>query len=238
MGFTVLAWALPVLVVGVILVLVADRRDDDAAGYRTPARYLGAACLLSVFLTLLFAFGVVSQLSKFVVSDGDDEASAFLSDLDGGMEPEVFAVDSGGGRERDDAIWRGAVQLGLLTVAAVGVLVFHRGRRRELLAAPGFAESSAARVDRAYLYVVCFLAVFLALFAAYLAVYGLFRTIAPGVSAFHGGSGERERGIAQLISYVALTLGALVVFVTHWRETPKRVRPAPPAAEPELGTVA
>lgn len=223
MSWTVLAWVLPVLVVGVILVLVADRRDDDSAGFRTPARYLGAACLLSVFLTLLFAFGVVSQLSRFVVSD---DSSSFGSDF------ETFGV--GPSRESDDAIWRGAVQLGLLTVASAGVLVFHRRRRRELLAAPGFAESDASRVDRAYLYVACFLAVFLVLFAAYSAVYGLFRTIAPGVTAFHGGSGERERGIAQLISFAALAIGALAVFVLHWRETPKRtiVSPTPPEPDP------
>jgi hypothetical protein len=177
-----------------------------------------------VFLTLFFAFGLVSQLSRFVVSN---DSSSFAVDFD---DVEAFGV--GSSRESDDAIWRGAVQFGLLTVASAGVLVFHRRRRRELLATPGFAESDASRVDRAYLYIACFLAVFLVLFAAYSAVYGLFRTIAPGVTTFHGGSGERERGIAQLISFAALAIGALAVFALHWRETPKRKIVPPPVPPP------
>jgi hypothetical protein len=233
MSVTTILWVAPVLVVGVILILVAGRRDADGAELRTPARYVGAACLLATFLTLFGAFGVVSQLSKFVISnDARDFSSSFSSSS--GAD---FGDFSGGGRERDDALWRGAVQFGLLTAASAAVLVFHRRRRTELLATPSAPDGLVGRVDRTYLYVACFVAVFLVLFAAYAAVYGIFRAVAPGVTAFHGGSGERERGIAQAISLGALALGAAAVFLWHWRDTPRRLVP-PPAAPAGPATVA
>ncbi len=223
MGIGAIVWVGPILVVGTILVLVAGRRDTDDAGLRTPARYVAAACLVATFLTLFGAFGVVSQLSKFLISNDHGGFSDIAPDLG------AFVGGMGGGRESDDALWRSAVQLGLLTAASAGVLVFHRRYRRSLLAT-GSSDRAVVRVDHAYLYVVCFLAVFVVLFAAYSGVYGLFRVVAPGVTSFEGGSGERERGIAQVISFVALALGALLVFTVHWRDTPRRGRTvdAPP----------
>jgi hypothetical protein len=238
MNVAVFAWAIPVLVVALILILVADRRGDDAAGYRTPARYLGAACFLAVFLTLFSTFGVVAQLSRFVISH--DRGSS----LDVGAE----SFSSFGGRslgdrldeQSDNAIWRGTVQFGLLAVASAGVLVFHRRKRDALRAAPGFLESGASRADHAYLYTACFVAVFLVLFAAFAGVYGLFKVVAPGVASVGGGASERERGIAQAISFGALALGSLAVFVLHWREVPRRdlLAPRVPAGPPVAPPVA
>lgn len=112
------------------------------------------------------------------------------------------------------------------------MLVFHRSRRRALLATPDFSESAASRVDAAYLYVACFLAAFLILAAAAFGAYGVFRAIAPGVTRFHGGDTERQRGIAQALSLVALGAGALVVFRVHWKERAVRADDVPAPAVP------
>jgi thiol-disulfide isomerase/thioredoxin len=153
--------------------------------------------------------------------------SSFIVDRDGGNEFSYSPMDEipmmgNSGRSSDDAIWRGTVQAALLTAAATGVLMFHRGRRRSLLATPDFTESAAQRADAAYLYAACFLAAFIILAAAAFGTYGLFRAVAPGVTGFGDGDIERQKGIAQAISLAALGLGAAAVFVLHWRERPVR----------------
>jgi hypothetical protein len=203
---------------------VAGRREPDPDRRRTEARYLGAVCFLAVFVTLFGAYGVVAQLSTFVIDRGDDNEFSF-DDADD-LAPLPLP---GGGRPSDDAIWRGTVQAALLTAAAAGVLVFHRRRRRALRATPEFGDSTAARADTAYLYVACFVAAFLVLFSAAFGVYGLFRIVAPGVTGFDTDV-ERQRGIAQAISLAALGLGALLVFRIHWQDRPSR--PGAPG-EPE-----
>ena len=115
---------------------------------------------------------------------------------------------------------RGAVQAGLIVGAAVVVLVFHARRRRELHAEEVFERGGPPwRIDRAYLYAVCFVAVLVALFALGVGAYGVFRTLAPGVTGeFTPRHLERQEGVAQLISLVWLGLAALYVFLRAWRE--------------------
>jgi hypothetical protein len=93
--------------------------------------------------------------------------------------------------------------------------VFHARRRRELQAEDEFEHGGHPwRIDRAYLYAVCFVAVLVALFALGVGAYGVFRTLAPGVTGeFIPRHLERHEGIAQLISQVWLGLPALDVFV-------------------------
>lgn len=228
MNVALVAVAASIAIAGVILILVAARTAADPDRRRTQARYLGAVCFLAVFVTLFGAYAVVAQLSSFIV-DRENDSPYPMSDSrvaigDGAWAPYTadgpFPSIGGSGRPSDDAIWRGAVQAALVTAAAAGILVFHRSRRRTLLATPDFTDTAASRVDTAYLYVACFLAALVILAAAAFGAYGLFRAIAPGVARFHGGDTERQRGIAQTVSLVALGLGALVVFRVHWRGRP------------------
>jgi hypothetical protein len=220
MRVALVSFVVPVAVAGVILILVAGRRDADLDRRRTEARYLGAICFLAVFVTLFAAYAVAAELSSFIIDRTPERGSFSYTPL----EQIPFATASA--RASNDAIWRGAVQASLLGAAAGGVLVFHRRRRRALLTTPDFSDSAAERADVAYLYTTCFLAAFVILVAAAYGTYGLFRAVAPGVTGLDSDV-ERQKGIAQAISLAALGVGSYLVFLIHWRERPEREESAP-----------
>jgi len=62
-------------------------------------------------------------------------------------------------------------------------------------------------------------AAFLVLMALAFGTYGIFRIAAPGVATSGGGSTERQRGIAQALSLLALAGGAALIFRAHWSDT-------------------
>ena len=194
-GLNALLVTLLVVPVGVlvlaVIILAAGRGEPDTTGRRAFTVYLSAVNLIAIFTLVFASFAAVQSLATLVVD----------------------------GRSEDAAV-RGAVQAGLIAGAAVVVLVFHARRRRELRAGTEFeAGGPAWRIDRAYLYAVCFVAVLVALFALGVGAYGAFRTLAPGVTeeavTRHL---ERQEGVAQLISQVWLGLAALYVFLRAWRE--------------------
>ena len=185
-----LAVPLGVLVLAVII-LAAGRGEPDITGRRAFAVYLGAVNFVAVFTLVFASFAAVQSLATLVVD----------------------------GRSEDVAV-RGTVQAGLIVAAAILVLVFHSQRRRELRSESEFVGGSPAwRIDRAYLYAVCFVAVLVALFALGAGAYGGFRVLAPGVTGeFVSLHRERQEGVAQLIPQIWLGLAALFVFVRAWRE--------------------
>jgi heme/copper-type cytochrome/quinol oxidase subunit 2 len=187
---TLVAVPLGVLVLAVII-LAAGRGEPDTTGRRAFAVYLAAVNFVAIFTLVLASFAAVQSLADLVV-DGKSE----------------------------DAAVRGAVQAGLIVGAAVVVLVFHARRRRELQAEDEFERGGPPwRIDRAYLYAVCFVAVLVALFALGVGAYRVYRTLEPGVTGeFTSRHLERQEGVAQLISGLWLGLAALYVFVRAWRE--------------------
>jgi hypothetical protein len=83
--------------------------------------------------------------------------------------------------------------------------------------------------------------IFVVLFAvsAVKAGYGIFRVVAPDTSAVFSlsESAERERGIADIVSGLALAAASWWLLQMHWKlaaslrdETPATTRPSPPAA--------
>jgi hypothetical protein len=226
-GELLVIFGVPVLV-ATILVLVAGRRDDDAAHTRTQARYLGAIAIVSVFLALFGAFGVVRGLTDLIV-DKEDVSSAVPEELEDILDSLPGLADlpgaSSGVLSDDDADIRLAVQSGLLAVAAAAVFAFHDRRARRLVP-PGTIDASATgRVARACVYGICFVAALVVLVSAAKAGYGLFRVIAPDVTGSGADDPERQRGIAELLSFAFFAAGGAFVFHRSWRWLPEQVAP-------------
>lgn len=214
------------LLVAIVLVLVAGRNDSDLTNTRTQARYLGAIVLLSLFLGLFGAFGVVRGLTDLIVDkraaaaegpDGQTEIPG-IPDLGIPTLPTFGSADL----PNDDADYRLAVQSALLAASAIGVLVFHDRRARRLVPPGEIDDSATGRVARAAVYGACFVAALVVLIAAAKAGYGLFRVIAPDVTGAGSDDAERQRGIAELLSYAFLAGGGALVFHRAWRWLPEQ----------------
>jgi hypothetical protein len=216
------------LLVAVILVLVAARRDDDAAHTRTQARYLGAVVIVSLFVALFAMFGVVRGLTDLIVDKHDTgSASSVPKEIQDALDsiPGLNLPGLGSGSADladDDADYRLAVQSGLLAVAAGAVFAFHDRRARRLVPPGRVDDSATGRVARACVYGVCFIAAIVVLVAAAKAGYGVFRVIAPDVTGHGADDPERQRGISDLLSYAALAAGAGFVFHRAWRWLPEQ----------------
>jgi hypothetical protein len=181
------------IVVSIILVLSAGRRDDDAAGTRTQMRYVGTIGIITVFIVLFAFYSVVKALTGFIV-DGHS----------------------------DDHIWRSVVDSGLLMLAAGVVFVFHYRRAAALSPASSFAKGGTGAAARAALYGVCLVTALVALLAASKGIYELFRIAFPGT--FGDGNShdiEQQIGIAQFISFGALAIESVLIFLRSWNWLPE-----------------
>jgi hypothetical protein len=189
-GALVLFLAVPLFVLVLAVVILAGR-EPDTTGRRSFAVYLAAVNFVAVFTVVFASFAAVDSLTGLIID----------------------------GRSEDAAV-RGAVQGVLVTAAALIVLVFHARRRRELQRTAEFEPGAPAwRIDRAYLYVICFVAVLVALFSLGVGSYGVFRVLAPGVTGDEISKHiERQEGVAQLVSLTWLGIAGLYVFLRSWRE--------------------
>jgi drug/metabolite transporter (DMT)-like permease len=214
------------LLVAVILVLVAGRKDDDTAQTRTQARYLAAIGLVSLFVTLFALFGTVRGLTDLIVDKEKVESSTSLpKSLEDVLEslPGGSGIDLAGGHDSgdDDADYRLAVQSLLLAIAAGLVFAFHDRRAHRLVHEEEIDASGTGRVARAYLYGIAFVAALVVLVALARAGYGVFRVVAPGVTGSGSEDVERQRGIAELLSYAFLAAGGAFIFFRAWLHLPE-----------------
>lgn len=216
------------LVVSVILVLVAGRTADDRSQTRTQARYLGVITLVSLFIALFAFFGVVRSLTNLIPSEHHSSESIpgipALEGLDVEQIIEDLPFDLPGLEQRGpsytDEQLQHAIEFGLLLVAALGVFAFHNRRARALVSPDAFPGDATGRIARAALYGACAVAALVALFAAAKGVYGLFRIIIPGVTGDNSGA-ERERGVAQLITFGLLAGASTFIFLRAWYWLPE-----------------
>ena len=211
------------VVVAAILVLAAARRDDDPSHTRTEARYLGAIIIVSLFIALFASFGVVRGLTDLIV-DKHDTKTAIPKQIRDAIDtiPGLQNLPGFGSSDlaNDDADYRLAVQSALLAVAAGVVFVFHDRRARRLVPPGEIDDSATGRVARACVYGICFVAAVVVIVSAAKAGYGFFRVIAPDVTGDGREDPERQRGIAELLSYAFLAGGAAFVFHRAWRWLP------------------
>lgn len=218
-------FVLPIgLLVLVILVLAGGRGEVDDSGRRTYTLYLAVVSFIALFTAVIAFTTVVNAIMEKVVDEpqrGDrleERAEESGFDLD---------IDVGTGGDENDQIAREAVQAGLIGTVALGVLWFHLRRRRDVVTPPDFTGSAAWRVDRAYLYAVCFTAVLIFLFASAVALYAVFRVIAPGVTGSGNDDLERQLGIQQLVTLGFLSTVVGYIYLAAWRRAEASALPTP-----------
>jgi hypothetical protein len=117
----------------------------------------------------------VSQLTRFIIP-----TSHRFGEFSGpGLIDAAQSSFSGAGLDfisrGNDTIWRSAVQAALVLLTAVLIWTFHQRQRRAMASAPGFGDSAAERVDVAFRYAVCFVAMFVILMAMSFGLYSIFR---------------------------------------------------------------
>lgn len=219
-----------VIVIATIIVLISARREPDVERSRALARYLDAVCLLSIFVALFATYAVAAQLTRFIIPAshrfGDFAGPGLIDAAESSFSGSGLAAISRG----NDSIWRSAVQAALVLLAAGIIWSFHHRQRTAMRAQPGFVDTTAARVDLAFRYAACFVAMFVILMALSFGLFAVFRVAAPGVVSGFSRGGERQRGIAQALSLLVLGGGALMVFRMYWSDTMRLVprAPAPP----------
>ena len=241
-GLAVVFAVVPLLAL-LILVVAGGRGEPDPTGKRSFALYLGTVCFVALFTALVASTLLVASVTEKIKDEESTDESAEEFEFEDDIFPdeefeddfdEEFEEGFGGEDQSDvtenDRILQGVVRSGLILGAAVGVLVFHARRRRDLEADPDAAAGTAAwRVDRSYQYVVCTTAVLIFLFAAGVGAYDLFRVAAPGVFASGDDTVARKEGLQSLLTLAWLAIGAGAIFWWFWG----RVRPgAGPAAAP------
>jgi hypothetical protein len=212
------------LLVGIIAVLIAGRRDAAGGEDRVGARYVCAISLLTLFVALYAAFGAVSALIDLVV-DHQDRAAALekLSKQEYGPVPSYgaggavtslgFDVQSYQYSKNNDANYDAAVATGLAALTAAAVFVYHRRRRMAMVGARGFAGSSGAVVNRTYLQGVKFVAALTVALAAAAALYGIWKICAPGIAGALDADVGRAEGVSSFLSSGLLAVAAALIFL-------------------------
>ncbi len=205
--------SLPVTVLLVLVVLLAIARPDhDDTGDGLYAVYLGAAAVTALYLMLIFGVAGLNAVTERVLVDQPPQSAQNFGD--GGLSG-VTGLFLGGEDGDPDQLVQRAVLSGLLALGAAAVLVFHLRRRSELAASEDFANSAAARVDRAYFAAVSFIAIVVGISALGLTGHGALRLVAPGVTGSID-TFEEQQGVAQIISFGALLAVCVALFQTHF----------------------
>lgn len=238
MEFFAILGLIPLVLLGVVvlgILALAGRGEPDTTGGRTYALYLFAVIFISLFITLFALIGVVQALVRVPLPDSGGEIPVPIGSSGAGYGGSEVLTTPAAGLEAPSSLtqlqsfdpdrewWRMAVQAALFAVAAGVVLRFHAAKARELLTEPGVEASPAWRTYQAYVHAVCFISVLIALVAGAVGAYGLFKLIAPGVTAqFSSPTAERQSGIALLVTGGLSALASYAVFAYHWRRSARR----------------
>jgi hypothetical protein len=238
-----LGYLIPLAILGLIVLavtqIVSDRKEPDPTGRRPYAIYLFVVTFIALAVALFSLTAIATAVARLVVTERS-ASPVTAPEFPPGFEPPPGALIEGGIYEEfrpfdsDVEHSRQAILSGLFFAGAVLVLLFHARRIRELEAEGTLTMVPVRRTYQVYLYGVCFVAVLTSLVAGALAVFGLVRIVAPGVTGFDPGSAERNQGIVQLASSGLLALVAYGLFRIHWRRTSAMrvagVQPEPPPA--------
>ncbi len=232
-----------------IVAVITGRRLPDESSTRPRAIYLCVAMLPVLVIGVLAATAFLEAVVQLILGpeSGKEQLLSGLGGLAGGGLP---GADMGGigdllagmgdlGLSATDAAIRTLVASGITAVVAFALYRLHQEWRRPLIDDAGFAGSPAARVLQAFAYTVVLIFVVVFAVGAVKAGYGVFRVVAPDTSALFAlsESAERERGIADIVSGLALAGASWWLFQMHWklaatwRGDTAPVVPGPPTTE-------
>jgi hypothetical protein len=228
-----------------IVAVIAGRHLPDERATRPRAIYLSVAMLPALVIGALAAAAFLEALVQLIL--GPESPGGGLADAIGGLADVGDRSGMGGlgsllsgmgnlGHDATDAAIRTLVASGIVALVTFALYRILDGWRGELTGDADFGGSAAARVLQAFAYTAVL--IFVVLFAVSLvkAGYGIFRIAAPGTSALIplSETAERERGIADLVSGLALAGGSWWLFQMHrklaatWRGEPSAAPTAPP----------
>ncbi|MGH8889215.1 MAG: hypothetical protein ACRDV3_05560 [Acidothermaceae bacterium] len=203
---------LPLIVGGVfVIVVVANRADPDPSGRRPAVVYAFGTAFVTLFASLFATTGLVASLCQLI----GPHVSA---------DPGFDLRPSSALHPIGDAAARGSVIAGLIALAAGVAFVAHlRAAFRGSDGAP--AGHPVARVKASYVSAVAFVTVLTTIGASVVAVYSIFRIVAPGVFA-PDGPGDRAAMLRTFLPAVFLAVASLVILLAHLRHAPPPFRPS------------
>lgn len=216
---------------GLLMAIVAaltGRRTPDEAATRPLAIYLSVAMLPVLVVGVVAAAAFIEAAVQLVLGpeSGDDILGGLggLGGLAGGAIPgaggglgDLLTGIGGLAPDPTDALIRTLVSSGITAVVAFAIYRFHLGWRAQLQD-DGFPGSPASRTLQAFAYTVVLIFVVLFAVSAVKAGYGVFRIVAPDTSAVIplSETAERERGIADVVSGLALAGASWWLLQRHW----------------------
>jgi hypothetical protein len=228
-----------------VVAVIAGRHLPDPHAIRPRATYLSVAMLPVLVIGVLAAAAFLEALVELIL--GPESKGRGVADLIGGLTRggagEGGAGGLGGllagmsdiGFDPTDAVIRTLVVSGITAVVAAAIYRIHQGWRGPLIEDAGFGDSAAERVLKAFAYTTVLIFVVLFALSVVKTGYGLFRIAAPDTSAVFSFSetAERERGIAEVVSGLALAAASWWLFQTHWKLAGSWRRETPPPTVPE-----
>lgn len=222
-------------VLGLLMAIVAvitGRHLPDGTTTRPRAIYLSVAMLPVLVIGVMAAASFLDAAMQLILGPetGEDLLGGLggLGGLTGGGMP---GAEMGGigdlvtglgvdlGLDPADAAIRTLVASGITAIVAFAVYRFHLDWRRELIDDAHFGETVAARTFQAFAYTAVLIFVVLFVVSAVKAGYGVFRVVAPGTSALFtlSEAAERDRGIADIVSGLALAGASWWLVQMHWK---------------------
>jgi nitrate reductase NapE component len=207
-----------------IVAVITGRHLADERAMRPRAIYLSVAMLPVLVIGVVAASAFIEAAVQLVL--GPEQEAGFLGGLGGGMPGaemggmgELVAGIGDFGLDPTDAAIRTLVAAGITAIVALAVYRLHLDWRRHLTGDGLFLRSPAARTFQAFAYTVVLVFVVIFVASAIEAGYGVFRVAAPGTSAMFpiGETAERERGIADIVSGLALAGASWWLVQTHWK---------------------
>ena len=229
-----------------IVAVITGRHLPDERATRPRAIYLSVAMLPVLVIGVLAAAAFLEAAVQLILGpeSGEDLLNG-LGGLAGGGMPGAEMGQLGGlltgmgdfGLDPADAAIRTLVGSGITAVVAFAIYRLHQDWRQGFIDDASFAGSVATRTFQAFAYTVVLIFVVLFAVSAVKSGYGIFRVVAPDTSAVFSlsESAERERGIADIVSGLALAVASWWLLQMHWklaatlrRET-TATSPPPPA---------